>query len=114
MWVVLIGSLFVSPLSFQYLGVSIYFGVSLLGLTSIISIFFNRYTFYCMLFMLLAGTLNLVSYESIFNMTFYWGINKVVSPGIQIYSLILLIALIIRRRKQTFGFVRYLFGFTTK
>lgn len=71
--------------------------VGILGLLIVTSIFFLRpdKKTESLLFLLAIGTLNLASFVYFFNYVFSFGIGALVSPGIQLLSLIFLTILVI-------------------
>ncbi|MCR9153919.1 MAG: hypothetical protein NXI09_07405 [Bacteroidetes bacterium] len=63
-----------------------------------------------LLFLLAIGTLNLASFVYFFNYVFSFGIGVLVSPGIQLLSLIFLTILVIKRKHQVIRIMRYFLG----
>ncbi len=65
-----------------------------------------------LLILLSIGLFNLMSFIYFYNVVFTFGISGLVSPGIQIYSLILLTILVIKKPKTVYNLFQTLFGQT--
>ncbi len=67
-----------------------------------------------LLILMSLGLFNLVSFIYFYNVVFTFGFSNIVSPGIQLYSLILLTILIIIKRERVYKIYQIFFGQTEK
>lgn len=88
--------------------------LGLLGLTivSLIAYFKPHYSFQGVLILLLVGLFNLISFIYFFNIVMTFGFSVIVSPGIQLISLVLLSVLVIRKRDEVGRFYQLVFAKT--
>jgi hypothetical protein len=92
--------------------VSDYVGLAGLLIVTTIFLFKPERKTDVLLILLVFGTLNLASFIYFFNFVITFGFGTVVSPGIQILSLVCLTILIFKRKNRVFEISQYLFGKT--
>lgn len=112
MWIMLLSSYLPDILIFKYFRAEHYIGIALLFIWTVITTFFPKYEFYITFFTLIVGSFNLAIFQNFLDITFSFGISGIMSPGIQPYSLILFIALIFKRKRETINLILYLIGKT--
>ncbi|MCH2236183.1 MAG: hypothetical protein MK078_18265 [Crocinitomicaceae bacterium] len=112
LWI-LSASTFTTALLNNYnLFISDYIGIAGLLVVTTIFIFKPEKKIEALLFLLIIGTFNVASFVYFFNVVFTFGFGTLVSPGIQIVSLIFFTVLFLKRKNKMTKIVRYFLGTT--
>jgi CDP-diglyceride synthetase len=114
LWISVLASFPYALLTNYQLFLSDYLGLAALLIVTAIAIFYPKFTFKGLLILLVLGLFNVFSFIYFFNIVFYFGISSIISPSIQLFSLILLIILVVKRGDKISGFFKILFGRTEK
>lgn len=110
LWV-LSGATFTWAVAGNYnLFVSDYIGIAGLVVVSAIFAFKHSIKTEALLVLLALGTFNLASFVYFFNVVISFGFGTIVSPGIQILSLVLLVVLILARTGKVKEMVSFFYG----
>ncbi|MEO9476495.1 MAG: hypothetical protein ABJG41_13215 [Cyclobacteriaceae bacterium] len=89
-----------------------YLGLAGLTIVTLIVYFKPEKSFQSVLILLLLGLFNLLSFAYFINIIITFGFSFIVTPGIQLISLVLISILVIIKRDKTVEFYREVFGQT--
>ena len=89
-----------------------YLGFAGLTIVTLFAYFRPEKSFKSVLILLLLGLFNLLSFAYFFNIVMSFGISVLVTPGIQLISLIMLSVLVIKKREKVGELYRETFGQT--
>jgi len=89
-----------------------YVGIAGLLIVTTVFIFKPEKKIEALLFLLIIGTFNLASFIYFFNLVFTFSIGTLVSPGIQILSLLFFSLLVLKKKSKVIKIVRYFLGNT--
>lgn len=112
LWSMSLISYSIALLNNNVLFTSDYFGLAGLTLVTAIVCIKPEKAFQSVLMLLFSGLFNLLSFAYYFNVVITFGFSVLLTPGIQLISLVLLIVLIIKKRNKAGKFYRETFGLT--
>jgi heme exporter protein D len=112
LWVSSLTTYSIALLNNYILYTSDYLGLIGLTIVSIISFLKPEKALGSVMILLILGTFNLLSFVYFFNIVMTFGFSILVTPGIQLISLVLLTVLTIKKRKKVTELYRKTFGQT--
>jgi hypothetical protein len=112
LWSMSLTSYSIALLNNNVLFTSDYLGLAGLTLVTMIALIKPERSFQSVLMLLFSGLFNLLSFAYYFNVVITFGFSVLVTPGIQLISLVLLIVLIINKKNEAGKFYRETFGLT--
>jgi len=114
LWISLLTTYLIALFNGYNLFVSNYIGLFALTVATVFSLLKPKLVFESILFLLIIGLFNLASYLYFFNIVMTFGFSGIVTPGIQLFSLILLCVLVFRERDKSKAIYKKLFRQTNE
>jgi len=112
LWVTIISTFPYALLNNYNLLLSDYLGLTGLSAVSFIAFYYPKMTFKALIVLLLFGLFNVFSFIYFMNLVLAFGFSSIVTPGIQLLSLVLLLVLAFKRQVELSILWTILFGHT--
>jgi len=112
LWVTIISTFPYALLNNYNLLLSDYLGLTGLSAVSLIAFYYPKMTFKALMILLLLGVFNIFSFIYFINLVLTFGFSSIVTPGIQLFSLVLLLVLAYKKQVELSNLYKNLFGRT--